>query len=115
MKTGEWDKAVLWYSEALDLIKDIKPIYTNRALAWIKMGYFKKAIKDCTQILDYCECFEDGYTQSKDTCFKAFLRRALAHKERKNYDQAILDIKEGLKLIPTDKDAFLLLAEVEEL
>jgi len=48
MKTGEYDKAVLWYSEALDLIKDIKPLWTNRALAWIKMGYFKKAIKDCT-------------------------------------------------------------------
>lgn len=85
MAQENYEKAVLWYSEGLDLIKDYKPLYTNRALAWIKLGYFKKAIKDCTSVLDFCECFEDGYTKSRDFTFKAFIRRALARKERKEF------------------------------
>jgi hypothetical protein len=52
------------------------------------MGYFKKAIKDCTSILDFCECFEDGFVKSKDFTYKALLRRSLARKERKEYREA---------------------------
>lgn len=61
MKKEDYEKAVLWYSEGLDLIKDYKPLWTNRALAWLKMKYYNKCIKDCTRVLEYCECFEDGY------------------------------------------------------
>ena len=38
--------------------KDIKSVYTNRALAYIKLGKFKKAIKDCTNVIEYMEIFE---------------------------------------------------------
>lgn len=78
MKEGDFEKAVLWYSEALEKCKDMKVLWTNRALAWIKLGYFKKAIKDCTRILEYCECFEEGYERSKEVTIKAFYRRSLA-------------------------------------
>ncbi len=78
LKEGDFEKALLWYSEALDICKDNLSLYTNRALAYLKLEYFKKAIKDCTRVLEYCECFEDGYTKSKELCFKAFIRRALA-------------------------------------
>lgn len=34
-------------------IKDIKSIYTNRALAYIKLKKYKRAIKDCTNVIEY--------------------------------------------------------------
>lgn len=115
MKEGDFEKAVLWYSEALDLVKDNMSLWTNRALAWIKLKYFKKAIKDCSRVLEYCECFEDGYEKSRDSCFKAFIRRSLANKERKNIREAKEDIEQALKLFPQDKDALNLRKEILEL
>lgn len=32
MAKEDYEKAVLWYSEGLDLIKDYKPLYTNRVI-----------------------------------------------------------------------------------
>ena len=68
------------YTQALDIVKDVKSIWLNRALAYIKLNKFRKASNDCTKVLEYCECFENGYTVSKESCFKAFLRRATAQK-----------------------------------
>lgn len=70
------------YTLALQHIKDIKSIYTNRALAFIKLGKFKKAIKDCTDVIEYMEIFEK-VEENKDLVFKAYLRRALAKKQLK--------------------------------
>lgn len=57
----------------------MKSIYTNRALAFIKLGKFKKAIKDCTNVIEYMEVFEK-VGENLDITFKAFSRRALAYK-----------------------------------
>jgi tetratricopeptide (TPR) repeat protein len=86
MKKGEYDYAVMKYSQALELVKDIKAIWLNRALAYLKLKKFRKAISDCTKVLDYSECFENGFTASRESCFKAFLRRGTAFKERKDYE-----------------------------
>jgi hypothetical protein len=48
-------------------------------LAFIKLGRFKKAIKDCTNVIEYMEIFEK-IGEHKDLTFKAFSRRALARK-----------------------------------
>jgi len=66
------------YTFGLDYCKDMKALWTNRALAYIKLGKFKKAIRDCTRILEYCEVFEDGYTKSSNFTFKAWMRKAFA-------------------------------------
>lgn len=58
----------------------------NRALAYIKLKKFRKAINDCSCVIDYAEKYEKGYTVSKESCFKAFLRRGTAFKERKDYE-----------------------------
>ena len=68
------------YTQALDIVKDVKSIWLNRALAYIKLNKLRKASNDCTKVLEYCECFENGYIVSKESCFKAFLRRATAQK-----------------------------------
>ena len=70
MAKGDYEKAYEMYTFGLDYCKDMKALWTNRALAYIKLGKFKKAIRDCTRILEYCECFEDGYVQSKAFTFK---------------------------------------------
>ena len=53
---------ILWllntYFISLFQIKDMKSIYTNRALAYIKLKKFKKAINDCTNVIEYMEVFE---------------------------------------------------------
>ena len=61
MAKGNWEKAYEMYTFGLDHSKEIKALWTNRALAYIKLGKFKKCIRDCTRILEYMECFEEGY------------------------------------------------------
>jgi tetratricopeptide repeat protein 12 len=51
MKGGNYEKAIEFYTLALEHIKDIKSIYTNRALAYIKLRKFKRAVKDCTNVI----------------------------------------------------------------
>lgn len=79
MKEGDHQTAIEMYTLALEHIKDIKSIYTNRALAYIKLKKYKKAIKDCTNVIEYMEVFEK-VGESKDLMFKALSRRALAKK-----------------------------------
>ena len=62
MKNGEFDHAVWKYSEALELVKDVKAIWLNRALAYLKLRKYRKCIHDCTRVLEYAEYFEHGYT-----------------------------------------------------
>lgn len=79
MKEGNYEEAMHKYTLALEHAKDIKSVYTNRALAYIKLGKFKKAIKDCTNVIEYMEIFEK-IGENKDLTFKAYSRRALARK-----------------------------------
>ena len=70
MELHQYHKAIDVYSEALDIKRDFKILYTNRALAYLKVYQFDLAIKDCTKLLDYCECFEEGYVKSRPITFK---------------------------------------------
>lgn len=51
MKEGDYQKAMECYTLALEHIKDMKAIYTNRALAFIKLKKYAKAIKDCDNVI----------------------------------------------------------------
>ena len=50
-KQGNLDNALEFYSEALKLVRDLTPIYTNRAQVYIKQGKYKEAIDDCNWAL----------------------------------------------------------------
>lgn len=104
LKTNEYKKAIDKYSEAIELVKDYKALYTNRALAYIKLGKFNKAIEDCSKMLEYCEVFEKGYERSKDTCLKALMRRAHCFKEKLDFDSAGKDLDEAEKISPNNKE-----------
>lgn len=75
LKKGLYKSAIKYYTDAIELRKDILPLYTNRALARLKVEDFAGVIDDCTRVLDYCDCFDNGYTLQKDLCYKAFMRR----------------------------------------
>lgn len=70
MSKKNYHKAIDYYSDAINIKRDYKVLYTNRALAYIKVYKFEEAIKDCTKLLDYCDCFEKGYTESRNLTFK---------------------------------------------
>ena len=59
----------------------------------MKLNKYKSCIKDCSRLLELAEVFEDGYTNSKETNFKALLRRAYCRKELNIFQDAMEDIK----------------------
>jgi len=61
MKRGLYKSANKYYSDALENCKDMLPLYTNRALARIRLEMWQEVVDDCTRVLEYCEVFDDGY------------------------------------------------------
>jgi tetratricopeptide (TPR) repeat protein len=61
LKKGCYKTAIMYYTEALDIKKDFLALFTNRALARLKVEDFQGAIDDCTKLLEYCEVFHDGF------------------------------------------------------
>jgi len=104
-------KAIESYTLGMERVKDMKELYTNRALAYLKLGNYENCIKDCSNMLEFTEIFEKGYEKSAGICLKALLRRAQAYKEVNKIDDAIQDIEQALKLSPQDKDALRLKQE----
>ncbi|CAG9322920.1 unnamed protein product [Blepharisma stoltei] len=97
-KEGKYNNAILKYEEAQNVKKDWMILYTNSAIARIKIEDYEGAIKDCSRVLDYYEVFEDGYEKSKDVCFKALIRRGEALRHQKKYTEAIKDLTQALDL-----------------
>ncbi|XP_040833199.1 tetratricopeptide repeat protein 12 isoform X2 [Ochotona curzoniae] len=89
---GDYDTAVLRYSEGLEKLKDMKVLYTNRAQAYIKLGDYQKALADC-----------DWALRCDDKCIKAYFLMGKAHLALKNYStsrecyQKILEINSKLQ------------------
>ncbi|XP_058519885.1 tetratricopeptide repeat protein 12 isoform X2 [Ochotona princeps] len=89
---GDYDTAVLRYSEGLEKLKDMKVLYTNRAQAYIKLGNYQKALVDC-----------DWALRCDDKCTKAYFLMGKAHLALKNYStsrecyQKILEINSKLQ------------------
>lgn len=93
MKKGLYRTANKHYTEALDHTKDNLACYTNRALARLKLELWIEAVDDCTRVLEYCEVFDNGFDKQPDLCYKAFIRRAQAHRGLRDFDEAIKDCK----------------------
>ncbi|XP_061058520.1 tetratricopeptide repeat protein 12 isoform X4 [Eubalaena glacialis] len=89
---GDYETAILCYSEGLEKLKDVKVLYTNRAQAYIKLGDYRKALVDCEWAL---KCDEK--------CTKAYFHMGKAHLALKNYSvsrecyQKILEINPQLQ------------------
>jgi len=44
---GRFEEAVKLYTDAMQIAKDLTPLYTNRAATYLKLQKFQEAIDDC--------------------------------------------------------------------
>jgi len=75
LKRGLYKSARQHYTDGLEHKKDLLALYTNRALACIKLEDMQQAIDDCTRVVEYYECFDEQQTKGKDLLYKSLMRR----------------------------------------
>lgn len=91
-RNGEYEQAISFYNKAIDTVRDSPILYNNRALSYIHLGLFKRAIIDCDFVLDKLD----------DKNLRAWLCRAKGYNclgETRNYERSIAEAK---KLNPKD-------------
>uniref|UniRef100_A0A5F9CXJ2 Tetratricopeptide repeat domain 12 n=1 Tax=Oryctolagus cuniculus TaxID=9986 RepID=A0A5F9CXJ2_RABIT len=86
---GDYNTAVLHYSEGLEKLKDMKVLYTNRAQAYIKLGDYQKALEDC----DWALKCDENYT-------KAYFHMGKAHLALRNYGASRDSYRKILEINP---------------
>lgn len=85
-RNGEYEKAITMYSKALDQVRDSPILYNNRALSFIRLSLFKRAIIDCDFVLNKLD----------EKNLRAWLYRAKAYfllDEKRLYEKSILEAK----------------------
>lgn len=90
VKSGQYEKAIRYYTEAIRLNKSEAVYYTNRALCYLKQKKFKECIDDC-----------NSATGLDDKAVKAYYRRM----EKGDLKAALKDCETVLKLEPKNADA----------
>ncbi|XP_060036032.1 tetratricopeptide repeat protein 12 isoform X2 [Erinaceus europaeus] len=86
---GDYEAAILCYSEGLKKLKDMKVLYTNRAQAYIKLGDYQKAVVDC-----------DWALKCDEKCTKAYFHMGKAHLALKNYSESRECFQKILEISP---------------
>ncbi|OWF49446.1 sperm-associated antigen 1-like [Mizuhopecten yessoensis] len=102
-RAGDHEEAILYYSRSISLMQTAACI-NNRALAYLKIQKWDKALFDCRVVLDM-----------EPENIKAFLRRGSAYKGKKDYTKARADFQRALELEPANKRAEELLDELKTL
>ncbi|CAM8907337.1 unnamed protein product [Rhodiola kirilowii] len=93
-KGKQWNKAVKYYSEAINLIGTNATYYCNRAAAYLELGCFQQAEEDCNKSISF---------DKKN--IKAYLRRGTARESLLYYKEAMQDFNHALVLEPQNKVA----------
>lgn len=112
-RDGNFAQALEKYEEAQKVKRDWMVLYTNSALARLKLKDYSKALEDCGRVLEYCEVFEDGYKRSAEVCFKALTRRAMAYRALNNPAAAVDDLTQAIAL-QSESEAISLLGRCRE-
>ncbi|KAM4742849.1 tetratricopeptide repeat protein 12 [Anableps anableps] len=73
----DYETAVKYYSDGLAVLRDMQPLYTNRAQAYIKLKRYKEAISDCEWAL-----------KCNERCIKAYVHMGKAYLGLNNYNEA---------------------------
>lgn len=111
-REGEYEKAVSIYSKAIDHVRDSPILYTNRALCYIKLKLYKRAIFDCDFVINKLD----------EKNLRSWMYRAQGYYmlgEKRNYEKSIGEAKKNnpkdLKLIEdTQADIEKIVVEVVE-
>lgn len=105
VKTGQHQKAIHYYTEAIRLNKTEPVYYTNRALCYLKQNKFKECIDDCTIAVGL-----------DDKAVKAYYRRMQALEQMQgDLEAALSDCKMVLSIEPKNIDAQRSLSRLEGL
>ncbi|GAB4853318.1 hypothetical protein Ancab_017497 [Ancistrocladus abbreviatus] len=95
-KGRQWNKAVSYYTEAIELNGANATYYSNRAAAYLELGCFQQAEEDCSKAISL---------DKKNV--KAYLRRGTARESLLRYKEAAEDFKHARVLEPQNKAASL--------
>ena len=93
----DFDKAVQWYTQAIDMVRHVpapnnKHVYfSNRSAAYLSKGYADSALKDANEAIAAKPDWAKGYT-----------RKAAALHFMKRYDEAEKEYKDALAKFPGD-------------
>lgn len=86
--SDEYEKAINLYSKALDQVKDNYVVYNNRALAYIRLGLYKRAIIDCDFVIQKLD----------EKNVRSWLYRAQAYHalgEMRDYEKSVNEAKKN--------------------
>ncbi|XP_027366713.1 outer envelope protein 64, mitochondrial [Abrus precatorius] len=89
-----WNKAINFYTEAINLNGMNATYYCNRAAAYLELGCFQQAEEDCDKAILH---------DKKNV--KAYLRRGTARESLLRYKEALKDFQHALVLEPQNKTA----------
>ncbi|XP_076637274.1 RNA polymerase II-associated protein spaghetti [Colletes latitarsis] len=98
----KWTEAIKSYNQAIKAFPYDAIFYANRALCQLKLDNCCSAESDCSAAI-----------QLDATYVKAYHRRATARINLKQYKEAKQDLENVLKLEPSNKEAKVLLTEIE--
>ncbi|KAJ8366834.1 hypothetical protein AAFF_G00338880 [Aldrovandia affinis] len=93
-KEKDYENAIKYYSEALELNPHNAVYYSNRSLAYLRTECYGYALADATRALDIDKNYIKGY-----------YRRATSNMALGKFRAALRDYDTVVRVRPTDKDA----------
>ncbi|XP_055514502.1 small glutamine-rich tetratricopeptide repeat-containing protein alpha-like [Leucoraja erinacea] len=102
MKVENYQSAVEYYTQAIDLNPNNAVYFCNRAAAYSKLGNYTGAVEDCEKAITFDPCYS-----------KAYGRMGLALASLNKYNEAVNFYKKALELDPDNESykANLIVAE----
>ena len=92
----EWyDKAIVHYTEAINLNSELAEAYTNRGVAYVNKGEMDKAIQDYNKAIDLNPEYANAY-----------YNRGVAYVNKGEMDKAIQDYNKAIDLNPEHVNAY---------
>nr|CBE67044.1 CG6980-PA [Drosophila atripex] len=90
-RANKLEKAILLYSRAILKIKDSAITYNNRALCYLRLRNFKRALQDCQYVVE----------KLQDSNLRAWLYKANAHKHLNQVEEYEASIARAREKNPT--------------
>ncbi len=59
---GEYDKAIVTFTKAIELDPDFALAYNNRAWAYLELGEYEKALADCNRAIELNPVLAQAYS-----------------------------------------------------
>lgn len=89
-----YDKAIEFYTKAIELNPSVAVYYGNRSISYLKLECFGYALSDASKALELDKNYLKGY-----------YRRATAYMSLGKFKQALKDYETVTKVRPSDADA----------